>query len=415
MASISTNTRTGNRVAYVCIDSKRPKVALGRVTKRQAETAKRFIEDLAACRRTGDAMRAATAEWVAGLPDKLHRRLERIGLVTPREQIEIPRLPEWLRQYIDGRTDVKPGTLTNLKQTEGNLVAFFGDRAIDDVTEADADAFRIHLLDGGLARATVNRRCKRARQFFGAAVKARLINENPFAGMKCGNFANETRRFFVTGEMAEAVLAGCPDARWRLIFALCRYGGLRCPSEIRRLRWGDVLWDQGVFVVHADKTAHHPDGGVRRVPIFPELRPHLQESFDLAPEGTRRLVPDLQSTTNLRTQLHRIIRRAGLTPWPKLFQNLRSTRETELAERFPMHVVCEWIGNSQPVAAKHYLQVTEAHVREAQEWAHFRAQHRPAIGCTGPQGDGLVPVCGSMQASAAQALTPRRLELRLPG
>ncbi|MGD9724021.1 MAG: hypothetical protein AB7O59_21705 [Pirellulales bacterium] len=68
---------------------------------------------------------------------------------------------------------------------------------------------------------------------------------------------------------------------------------------------------------------------------------------------------------NLRTQLERIIRRAGLEPWPKLFQNLRSTRETELAESFPMHVVCEWIGNSAAVAAKHYLQVTDEHFEQA--------------------------------------------------
>ena len=68
---------------------------------------------------------------------------------------------------------------------------------------------------------------------------------------------------------------------------------------------------------------------------------------------------------NLRTQLIRIIRRAGLEPWPKLFQNLRSTRETELAEEYPMHVVCAWIGNTKSVAAKHYLQVTDEHFRKA--------------------------------------------------
>jgi hypothetical protein len=50
---------------------------------------------------------------------------------------------------------------------------------------------------------------------------------------------------------------------------------------------------------------------------------------------------------------------------PKLFQNLRSTRETKLAEDFPMHVVCQWIGNSQPIAAKHYLQVTDDHFSKA--------------------------------------------------
>ena len=46
----------------------------------------------------------------------------------------------------------------------------------------------------------------------------------------------------------------------------------------------------------------------------------------------------------------RIIGRAGLSTWPKLFQNLRSTRETELCEEFPDHVVTKWLGNSTAVA-----------------------------------------------------------------
>ncbi len=69
--------------------------------------------------------------------------------------------------------------------------------------------------------------------------------------------------------------------------------------------------------------------------------------------------------TNLGTHLARIIRHAGLKPWPKLFQNLRATRETELAETFPIQVVCEWIGNSQAVAKRHYLQTTLEHFARA--------------------------------------------------
>ena len=57
--------------------------------------------------------------------------------------------------------------------------------------------------------------------------------------------------------------------------------------------------------------------------------------------------------------------RAGLRPWTKLFQNLRSTRETELCDRFPEHVVCKWIGNSRAVAAEHYLQLTDEHFARA--------------------------------------------------
>ena len=42
-------------------------------------------------------------------------------------------------------------------------------------------------------------------------------------------------------------------------------------------------------------------------------------------------------------------------------------RETELAEQFPIHVVCNWICNSQAVATKHYLQVTDQHFAVAAE------------------------------------------------
>ena len=54
-----------------------------------------------------------------------------------------------------------------------------------------------------------------------------------------------------------------------------------------------------------------------------------------------------------------------MTPWPKLFQNLRSSRETELAETLPLHVVCSWLGNTALVAAKHYLPVTDDHFAQA--------------------------------------------------
>jgi hypothetical protein len=64
---------------------------------------------------------------------------------------------------------------------------------------------------------------------------------------------------------------------------------------------------------------------------------------------------------NLRTQFERILKRAGVTPWPQLFHNLRSSRKTELAEQFPSHVVCNWLGNSEDIARKHYLQTTDDH------------------------------------------------------
>ena len=51
--------------------------------------------------------------------------------------------------------------------------------------------------------------------------------------------------------------------------------------------------------------------------------------------------------------------------WPKLFHNLRASRETRLAGDYPLHVVCEWIGNSALIAPKHFLQVTEENCEQA--------------------------------------------------
>ena len=81
---------------------------------------------------------------------------------------------------------------------------------------------------------------------------------------------------------------------------------------------------------------------------------------------------------NLRTNFLKIIRGTGVEPWPKPWQNLRSTRETELAEVYPAHVVCAWIGNSEAVAREHYLQVTDDHFAQAATENPTRFPTQPA-------------------------------------
>ena len=44
---------------------------------------------------------------------------------------------------------------------------------------------------------------------------------------------------------------------------------------------------------------------------------------------------------------------------------MRSSREIELTDRYPIQVVTNWIGNSVAIAQKHYLQVTDAHFKSA--------------------------------------------------
>ena len=47
------------------------------------------------------------------------------------------------------------------------------------------------------------------------------------------------------------------------------------------------------------------------------------------------------------------------------WHNLRSTRQTELDDRFPGHVVSPWLGNCEATARKHYFRTTDAHFADA--------------------------------------------------
>jgi integrase len=363
MASISSDPQGNRTIQFVAGDGKRRTLRLGKAPMKVAESIKAKIEEMNSAAIAGHSITNEVAEWLGKIGDDLHEKVAAIGLVPRRNRMTLGGfLDDWLKK----REGAKPNSLKNYKQAIGKLVDFFGyDTTIHDVTPSKAENWMVHLVNGH-AKATAGRILKFARQFFKTAMRDKLIAENPFVAISAPAQANEARKFFITKEVARHVLDTCPDAEWRLIFALARFGGIRIPSELMTLRWVDVNWEKDRILVHAPKTEHHDGGGMRFVPIFPELRPFLEEVFELANPGAEFVITKYRDPNcNLRTQLLRIIRRAGVQPWPKLFVNLRSSRETELAGEYPIHVVCKWIGNTERIAAKHYLQVTEDHFARA--------------------------------------------------
>ena len=172
----------------------------------------------------------------------------------------------------------------------------------------------------GLAENTARKHIAISRQFFTAAIQSNLIENNPFKskGQPVTIRPNKNRFFYVTEEMGLKVLDQCPDVQWRLIFGLARWGGLRIPSELLQPKWQDVDFEHSQLTVHASKTAHHTDSGIRTVQMFPELRPLFQDAFDLAKEGDAYCITRYRGkSVNLRTQLTKIIKRAGLKAMAK--------------------------------------------------------------------------------------------------
>ena len=201
----------------------------------------------------------------------------------------------------------------------------------------------------------------RCKQFWLAALKAKLISENPFAEQDCQVRPVEQRFFYVDTDTIRKVIASAIDTEWRLIVALTRFAGLRCPSEVLCLKWCDVNWAEHKMLVTAPKTEHYEGKATRWVPLFSELRPYLAETFEEAEEGAVYVITRYRHrNSNLRTQLGRICKAAGVEMWQKPFQNLRSSAEIDLNQEFPQHVVARWLGHSENIAFEHYLRTTDA-------------------------------------------------------
>src|SRR5262249_39004172 len=82
-----------------------------------------------------------------------------------------------------------------------------------------------------------------------------------------------------------------------------------------------------------------------------------------------------------RTRMYKLLRRLGIPAWPRIWHNLRASRQTELEDRFPSHVVSAWVGTSETVMREHYLMTTADHFAEALKPSpEVCAQNRAQLG-----------------------------------
>jgi len=390
MASLSRDKNGTKRVLFA-LRGQRKCLRLGGMPVKAAQTVKAHVEALVWAIESNTAPDSDTAAWVADLGPALFAKLLALGLVAARPEQE-PKptagLGAFLAEHVNRRIDVKPATKEVWGQVVRNLVDCFGEaRDLATIDEGAAEDFKMYLVGQGLASTTVHKRLQFARGFFRAAMKRKLVASNPFAEVTAKAAMKSDRERFVTRDETARLLDACPNVHWRVIVALARFGGLRCPSEVLSLEWLGVDWERGRIRVASPKTEHHPGKANREIPMFPELRPILEEAFEAAPDGAVYVVgggyreaatsPSGWRNCNLRTQFGRILKRAGLEPWPRLFHALRASRETELAAEYPVHAVTSWLGNTPRIAMKHYLMTTEADfqraagVEAAQKAAHF--------------------------------------------
>jgi integrase len=281
-----------------------------------------------------------------------------LGLAAARTRHESVSLGQLWDRFIAAKS-VKPATSAVYERVRKSMEAHFG-------ASLDVASIGREQLDGwikslaSLAPATRSKLTHVAKALFSRAVLWGLLSRSPLEGVRPGPQTNPKRAVYISTTDLDKILAKCPSSEWRCIFGLARLAGLRCPSELVNLRWGDIDFEAGRMMITSPKTEHHAEGAMRAVLIVPRLHELLMAAFTEAAEGTVYVVPRLRRPdTNLRTQAHRILALAGLPAPPKLFVNLRSSCATNWAKEHGGHVAAKWCGHSPAIALKHYAQVRD--------------------------------------------------------
>lgn len=386
MASIADDPNGRRRILFVAPDEKRKTIRLGKLDRKSAESVCRHVESLLAAKITGQPLARDIATWLAGVAPKLKDKLAAVGLIDAEKTLTVK---QYLDGWLAGRKSAEHAVASLLAwgQSVREINTMFGERSLASLTHADGEAYRGAMQARKLRSTTVHKRLGHGRQMLEDAVRLGHIAANPWRHVRQRMGDVSERRAYVPVADITRVIDHCPNVWWKLLVALARFGGLRIPSEAFSLAWGDVNWERNRLTVPSPKTRSH--GKPHRViPLFTLLRPHLEAAFDHAEEGSEFIIPKEYREradgeggwggANLRTQFGKIVRRAGVDPWPRLWHSLRASCESDLAQSFPLATVTKWLGNTPSVALRHYVDPTETAFDRAVNWTPEKSGARTA-------------------------------------
>ena len=376
MASLRKQAKGNSWQLRVTLHGGRLTLSLPNMESAKAEEWKVFVQSIADSIELKRPFDRLQLDWLASLSREQRQKLSDKGLIEPDEPEEVEAeklLSDYLTEYFESRkSDVKPATWVFYQHSRKRLNEYFAGRTLKSITPSDAKAFRKWLEEqsnkrdkkqerSGLSINTVRRRTGLCRQVFSQALEDGLVDRNPFLGLSTTVRSNKERKHYIDLETFAKILEKAPNARWKALLVLSRLGAVRVPSEIAKLKWEHINFDaKRIFIVESSKTEHHKRRAIRAIPLLPQMETELLNLHLEAEDGSEYVFPDLRADSNLRTTLEKIIRRAGVKQWPKLWHNLRASGATDFARTLPSHVAAEICGHTEEIAKEHYWQVGQS-------------------------------------------------------
>ena len=336
---------------------KRVTIRLGTGRKR-ADRAVKAIGDLIESGKEKVDLNASTKSWLSTADPKLIESLRGFGLIRPDQirRYELWTIETLVEKYIAVRgVDKAVSTIRLWEDSKRKLFAKFGkDCLVLSLLKEDGKEFKKWLLkDQGLAENTAKKHLRHARSFFGHAIEDGILETNPFKARSLSVTQTSAKKEYISPEAIRKIIDNTKNPEWRLLFAMCRKIPLRVPSEINSLTWRDIDWEGNKILLHSPKTKHYETMDSRMVPLFPELKPYLDEVYFSDADETY-VFPTIRKNSNPATYAKKLVGNADVPVWGNFFNSIRASAETDLMDEYGLRRACQWAGNSAATAMKNY-------------------------------------------------------------
>jgi len=262
-----------------------------------------------------------------------------------------PRLSEWEALYFERRDRaLQPSTKAIHKQTFKLLIEYFGGQVLDVISRSDGADFRL-WLEGKMSESTVCKHIRVAKVIFNTALKEDRAKFNPFDRVSGTAPTRDIAHHILTEDEGRAIVDEAGD--YQTLVGLLFYAGLR-KMEAFNLKWRDVDLNAGKITILNHVGHVTSKSKTRVVRIEPELKTILSRDLSRADDEfcstmwyKHNMI--LKVLNKLRTQV-------GITD-KITCQTFRRTRDVLWHKSYPSFVVSKWMGHSEAVSRRHYLEV----------------------------------------------------------
>lgn len=283
---------------------------------------------------------------------------------------------EWLR-YVEFDKERARSTVRDYRNVvRCYLLPAFGESTpVESITTRDIDAFRDGLLVK-VSRRTTQKVMVLLHGVFKRAVRKGWVTANPAEHAEKVNVTYSGEFNVLEPEHVHAVARNTSSDLLAALFTVGAFTGLRCPGEVRALRWGHV--DFGNRIVHVQRNFVMGEEGVtkgkrvRSVPMADQAlvpldrlsrREHFTDPDDLVFCNT---VGEHLTEDFIRDEFYAALELAGLGRLrrksdPIVPYDLRHTFGTLAVRKAPLSDVQAWMGHRHITTTMRYVHYVPQH------------------------------------------------------